>query len=392
MLNCRKCPIRNRCIEEGVHASSVRMMLYHAFENKTDTLATWGRLNANCLIVKYKRDETKKLEAMVNGGGLSQRLEQAREQRKKQSPVEPTGRVARSNGFVGYEEVDPHRIDPEELPESLEKHFVTGLRPFSENKQADANIFWLTIEESWRHIVLPADGALVLGHFDPSIGVPPDVDLGYEDRNHRCISRRHASLVGKNGQHTIEDLGSVAGTFLNGERLGFGPSRPLNGGDRITVGQISMVYGRVPPVVQNVGSGDGARHNLMVAATGRKFRLTPNVPMIIGRSDARIDFMPDIDLLQFGPIAQRVSRRHAKLEWRNGVPHIEDMGSGFGTRLRGGLLPLGESKALLPGDHIWLAGFVLVYDIQVKKPPVAKPAPNGDSPSADSPLTYHFNG
>lgn len=381
MLNCRKCPIRDRCIDESINASSIKSMLYHAFENKTDTLSTWGRLQTNCLIAKYRRDETRRLEAPATAGALSKRLKQVRAQKKEKSVFDSTGRVARSNGYVGYEEIN--RIAVLE-PEPTEKHVSTLLRPYSENNTGQADEFWLTVENSWRHIALPADGTLVVGHFDPSIGLPPDVDLAFEDRKIGCISRRHMAVSGKDGGHAVEDLGSMAGTFLNNERLGFGPSPTLKPGDRITVGRIQMVYDRVPPVVRHAGLNEWARHMLMVAATGRRFYLTPDQPMIIGRSDARINFTPDLDLLPFGPIAQRVSRRHAIIVWYDGLPYIEDMGSGFGTRLRGGLLPLSDRKPLMPGDHIWLAGCVLVYDVQVKSLPLSPSAQPAEATTSAS--------
>jgi pSer/pThr/pTyr-binding forkhead associated (FHA) protein len=75
--------------------------------------------------------------------------------------------------------------------------------------------------------------------------------------------------------------------------------------------------------------------------------------------------LPEIGLIPYGQVSQRVSRRHAKITWQNGKPFVEDIGSGFGTRLYGAVLPLGETRPLLPGDHIWLAGCVLAYDIEV---------------------------
>jgi len=62
-------------------------------------------------------------------------------------------------------------------------------------------------------------------------------------------------------------------------------------------------------------------------------------------------------------VARLVSRRHALIRWQNGQPTLEDLGSGFGTRLAGDTLLLGQSVGLKPGDHIWLAGCVLGYDV-----------------------------
>ena len=51
--------------------------------------------------------------------------------------------------------------------------------------------------------------------------------------------------------------------------------------------------------------------------------------------------------------------------WRDSVPHLEDLGSGFGTRLNGETLFIGHAAQLTPGDHIWLGGCVLAYDIEL---------------------------
>lgn len=78
-----------------------------------------------------------------------------------------------------------------------------------------------------------------------------------------------------------------------------------------------------------------------------------------------MDFIPDIDLNSSGEVAVRVSRRHAIITWRNGAPYVEDLGSGFGTRLNGEMLLLGQAVPLKPGDHIWLGGCVLAYDVAI---------------------------
>ena len=61
----------------------------------------------------------------------------------------------------------------------------------------------------------------------------------------------------------------------------------------------------------------------------------------------------------------RVSRRHALITWRAASPYVEDLGSGFGTRLNGEALLIGQPVPLKPGDHIWLGGCVLAYDIAI---------------------------
>jgi pSer/pThr/pTyr-binding forkhead associated (FHA) protein len=106
-------------------------------------------------------------------------------------------------------------------------------------------------------------------------------------------------------------------------------------------------------------------HYLLVTPTGRKISITPSKECVIGRVDPQINFVPDLDLSRDGEVARLVSRRHALIKWQNGQPALEDLGSGFGTRLAGQTLLLGQSVVLRPGDHIWLAGCVLAYEIEM---------------------------
>jgi pSer/pThr/pTyr-binding forkhead associated (FHA) protein len=104
---------------------------------------------------------------------------------------------------------------------------------------------------------------------------------------------------------------------------------------------------------------------VIITPTGQKLNIAPPHDIVIGRSDRYVDFIPDIDLESSGEVAVRVSRRHAIITWRNGAPYVEDLGSGFGTRLNGEMLLLGQAVSLKPGDHIWLGGCVLAYDIEI---------------------------
>jgi pSer/pThr/pTyr-binding forkhead associated (FHA) protein len=107
------------------------------------------------------------------------------------------------------------------------------------------------------------------------------------------------------------------------------------------------------------------QHILLVTPTGQQLTIAPPHDIVIGRSDRYVDFTPDVDLNSSGDVAIRVSRRHAIITWRKGNPYIEDLGSGFGTRLNGEMLLLGHAVPLKPGDHIWLGGCVLAYDVEI---------------------------
>jgi ABC-type multidrug transport system ATPase subunit/pSer/pThr/pTyr-binding forkhead associated (FHA) protein len=60
--------------------------------------------------------------------------------------------------------------------------------------------------------------------------------------DHPTVSRRHAEITPRNGGHVIRDLGSMNGTFVNGQRVT--GSVPLTMGDVIRAGPYKLVYDR----------------------------------------------------------------------------------------------------------------------------------------------------
>lgn len=400
--DCRKCPIRNRCIDESDNAPSIKTMIRNSFGGRTDTIQTWGLLQRTCLLVKAdeERENRTSQESM-----LTKRLRQIREARGETptpppasstlpklpsqpdylKPVTPTS-TNRVEPLPDEEPPKPAKkptpqyetslIAPKNVPSPFESRpdvigEVEALPKILPNRsksgalQSKHPLCWLTVVKSGRHISLPTHGELVLGRFDPNLGIPPDIDLAYEDSGDRVISRRHAKIVGFDGRHTIEDQGSRHGVFLNGVPVKIGRSRPLQHGDQITLGNLQCVYNMAPPDIMSQVLSPRTRHILIITPTGQKMPIAPPHDITIGRSDRYVNFVPEVDLNPSGEIATRVSRRHAIITWRQGLPYIEDLGSGFGTRLNGEMLLLGQAVPLKPGDHIWLGGCVLAYDIEI---------------------------
>jgi pSer/pThr/pTyr-binding forkhead associated (FHA) protein len=356
-------------------------MVRRAFEARTDTLSTWGLLQKNCLLLKAEKERS--------SSALSDRLQHARAARDKRDVQTESQQPSGTKMFVGPKKSVIRRIRPLSKPgrqgtnlnsatqhrdyldpvsPATARHPLKPLnRPSSSRQPArkGPSFYWLTIRETRRRIALPILGELVLGRFDPNIGVPPDIDLAYEDQDDDLISRQHAKITAKGEGHTIEDLGSRSGIVLNGVRVQSGPSRRLNPGDRIQLGNIHFLYNKIPAHILEAATTPSVLHIFTVTPTGRKLTVSPHNEVIIGRADPQVDFVPTIDLSQDGTVAGRVSRRHALLRWQNGQPYLEDLGSGFGTHLGGEELTLGESTPLKPGDHIWLAGCVVAYDIEM---------------------------
>lgn len=88
---------------------------------------------------------------------------------------------------------------------------------------------------------LPAtdyDGALTIGRNDLAGGVVVDVDLTAHQGRERHVSRRHARLHYAGGLVHAEDAGSLAGTYVNKQRLADGQREPLADGDELRLAEL----------------------------------------------------------------------------------------------------------------------------------------------------------
>lgn len=75
-----------------------------------------------------------------------------------------------------------------------------------------------------------------LGRGTVSLGRAPECDVVLDDRR---VSRRHAEVRLRLGRHTLYDLESTNGTFVNGRRVS---EVVLADGDRVTLGAATLVY------------------------------------------------------------------------------------------------------------------------------------------------------
>jgi hypothetical protein len=70
------------------------------------------------------------------------------------------------------------------------------------------------------------------------IGRSPDCDIFLDDVT---VSRRHAVLVDEGGRFSIEDQGSLNGTFVNRERI---DRAELEDGDEVQIGKYRLTFMR----------------------------------------------------------------------------------------------------------------------------------------------------
>jgi pSer/pThr/pTyr-binding forkhead associated (FHA) protein len=76
----------------------------------------------------------------------------------------------------------------------------------------------------------------VLDGAQTTIGRSPDCDIFLDDVT---VSRRHATVSREGGALTIEDLGSLNGTFLNRKRI---DKAELSDGDELQVGKYRLTF------------------------------------------------------------------------------------------------------------------------------------------------------
>jgi pSer/pThr/pTyr-binding forkhead associated (FHA) protein/subtilisin family serine protease len=139
------------------------------------------------------------------------------------------------------------------------------------------------------------------------------------------VSRAHAHLECGLDHCTVQDLGSANGTFVNGRRV---TRASLQAGDRLRFGDVELAYqaAGVLPASAWLELG-GRRHAL------------PPAGLTLGRSH-------DSDLVVAD---DRASRHHARVDLREGVWVLTDVGSANGTFVNGERI---QARALRPGDEI----------------------------------------
>lgn len=422
---CRPCPphIRAQCIREASLSPAVKRIIAQAFDSRTDTEDTWDMLQSNCFLMRMDQVPVVAPTGMgPRKGGLWERLHSKEESSSTEKPEIPTvkPRTGQFAGSVdvehqaGMHEIESPQVDrpaanapdasqsavptgafpswpsaepvapPEPpvrerlVPSSTQTSASTGLsaptRPAVLQELAYPEVipprfvdeqmvgpYILVSLANGHRILLPEEGELVLGRFDPLTGVRPDIDLSFEDRSTMAISRRHARLLGWHGQCAIEDLGSSNGTWINNKRLDTGQQRLLKIGDVVRLGRCILFVNQPPEIWQRFLPN--GRYFFYATFSGRFFPLNSQGESLVGRADPDLGFHPDVDLGQEPGTEMVVSRRHAKLIAQHGQFTVQDLGSTYGTRLDGQDIPVGEQASIKPGQHLWLGGYTLAFDV-----------------------------
>jgi pSer/pThr/pTyr-binding forkhead associated (FHA) protein len=98
----------------------------------------------------------------------------------------------------------------------------------------------LIVRATGAALPLPAAQQAVIGRSDAVSNFFPDIDLTGHGALEGGVGRRHVRLFVQGGQLMAEDLDSVNGSALNGQKLAPRQPRPLNTGDMLTLGRVAL--------------------------------------------------------------------------------------------------------------------------------------------------------
>lgn len=122
---------------------------------------------------------------------------------------------------------------------TLERPVEPAARPGAP-QQAEALAYFISKASGNVFPVFRSDS--LIGRYDSVTGQNPEVDLTNEDSS-RNISRRHARVVVKDGKPFVaEEIGTMNGTFLNGQKLPTGVLTPIKDGDELTLCRLTLTF------------------------------------------------------------------------------------------------------------------------------------------------------
>jgi pSer/pThr/pTyr-binding forkhead associated (FHA) protein len=116
-------------------------------------------------------------------------------------------------------------------------------------------------------------------------------------------------------------------------------------------------------IALNLDNMDGSGSDLLLkdVKTGTLFRI-PREEIdgtIIGRSSAKTDFIPTIDLASINGDKQGVSRQHVRLNLRDEHIYVTDLNSSNGTFLNGQKLVTEQGRVIRRDDELRLGHLTL---------------------------------
>ncbi|MGJ7915060.1 FHA domain-containing protein [Massilia sp. LXY-6] len=206
----------------------------------------------------------------------------------------------------------------------------------------------------------PELGQLAIGDSLFAIGRTEQPFAGYPPELVADLSRRHARLFIENGEAWLADLGSKNGTTVNGKPLRQAIVR-LRDGDEIGLARV-LAYRIRLQAAAPVSTPPARLASLTLtperADLGLETIVVTSFPFLISKVDDSFARYKDKEPHQVGYL----SRRHAHIFLKGGVPWVEDLGSTNGTFI--GAVRLDEhAHALEDGDVLAFGGHHFVYRV-----------------------------
>lgn len=198
------------------------------------------------------------------------------------------------------------------------------------------------------------DGVFAVGRTEaPFAGYPPELVAD--------LSRRHARIFAEAGAAYLADLDSKNGTTVNGKPLDHAIAR-LRDGDELGFGRVLAYRVRLneQPAAPFVPAARLASLTLhpQDAGPGLEPIVITRFPFLISKTDDTFARYKDADPHQ----VNYLSRRHAHIFLKGGVPWVEDLGSTNGTFI--GAARLDEhAHELKDGDVLAFGGHHFVYQV-----------------------------
>jgi pSer/pThr/pTyr-binding forkhead associated (FHA) protein len=200
------------------------------------------------------------------------------------------------------------------------------------------------------------DGLFAIGRTEqPFAAYPPEIVAD--------LSRRHARIFVEGGDAYIADLGSKNGTTVNGAAVRHSIVR-LHDGDEVGLARVLTYRVRLqasPPAAAPVARLASLTLEPERADLGLEAIVITSFPFLISKVDDTFARYKEKEPHQVGYL----SRRHAHIFLKAGVPYVEDLGSTNGTFI--GAVRLDEhAHALEDGDVLAFGGHHFVYRVRLQ--------------------------
>ncbi len=89
-------------------------------------------------------------------------------------------------------------------------------------------------------VEIPAKDEVVIGREDPISEMFPDIDLTALGGLEQGVSRKHAVIHRSGAECTVEDMGSMNGTYVNRKRIQPHVPQAIKPGDEVRFGKLAL--------------------------------------------------------------------------------------------------------------------------------------------------------